>query len=386
MTQPFDPSGLRIVFFLNILRDGAGMVNRELGFAKELVKRGSSVHILSYFKPQMNPGDAGIAVCGVLPLPYFRFLYETLVAWPLARVLIFRRLKKLAPDIVCVDLPHEAYWALKFRRRLNYRVLFTYHGVDDPRYYSGKQAEYFKGLREKHNALLPRADQVVIVSDYLLEEVHEIGVEPVRIYNGVEHDVYRPDRKITATEVVAPLVLSLNRYTESKGVFSIVKAFRRALEKIPNAELVCYGIQDDPDYINRIKTFIREEGIEDRVYVFGPVDAAEMPYRMAEATLFANAALYESFGMPMAEAQACGTPCVAFAIQGIPEVVLDRQTGLLAPANDLEKYAENIVEILEHPALCKQFSENAVQHAKQFDYTQLVEQLIPVLGRLKTGS
>ncbi len=386
MNQPFDTGNLRIVFFLNVLREGAGMVNRELGFAKELSKRGASVHILSYFKPQMSLRDFGISVHGVLPLPYLNILYETLVAWPLAFLLILLKLKKLAPDIVCVDLPHEAYWALKFRALFKYKVLFTYHGIDNPEFYSGQQAEYFELMRKKHNALLPKADQVVIVSDYLFKEMHEIGVDPIRIYNGVEHDVYNPDKKITATRVTAPLVLSLNRYTKSKGVLSIVQAFSMALKKSPDAELVCYGIQDDPEYIKQIRDFIQKEDIGSHVYLFGPVDAAEMPYRMAEATLFANAALYESFGMPLAEAQACGTPCVAFSIQGIPEVVIDHQTGLLAPPGDLEKYAENIATILNTASLCNRLSENAVLHAKQFDYAILVEQLIPVLEKLKAAS
>lgn len=382
MQQSPDSDKPTVVFFLNILREGAGMVNREMGMAKELAKRDFVVHMLSYFKPQLKLGDFGISVHGVFPLPYFSFLYETLIAWPIACLLIFMRLRKIAPDIVCVDLPHEAYWALKFRKWLNYRVLFTYHGVDDPKHYTGQQADYFKKVREKHNALLPRVDQVIIVSDYLLKEVQEIGVKPIRIYNGVEHEVYRPDKIITATQVVAPLVLSLNRYTQSKGVFSIVQAFAKVLKQIPEAELVCYGIQDDPDYIKQIEAFIAEQQIGDKVYLFGPVDSAEMPYRMAEATLFANAALYESFGMPMAEAQACGTPCVAFAIQGIPEVVLDQKAGLLAPAGDLESYAQNIVALLSDPTRRKHYSEQAVAHAKQFDYALLIEQFIPVLQKL----
>ena len=41
---------LKILFYLNILRDGAGMINREIGFAEELVKRGHKVTILSHFQ------------------------------------------------------------------------------------------------------------------------------------------------------------------------------------------------------------------------------------------------------------------------------------------------------------------------------------------------
>ena len=45
---------IKVLFFLNILRKGAGMINREAAFAEELNKNGYDVSILSYFKPEMK--------------------------------------------------------------------------------------------------------------------------------------------------------------------------------------------------------------------------------------------------------------------------------------------------------------------------------------------
>jgi len=372
----------KVVFFVNILKHGAGMVNREIGFATELATRGWDITFLSYFKPQISLEQRNIKSTAVIPTPYFGWLYDTLIAWPIALTLILIKLFKIRPHIVCVDLPHEAYWALLLRPLFGYKVLFTYHGVDDPCFYTGEQADYFAKVRNDHYKLLPKADKAIIVSDYLQKQMDAIGVAATRIYNGVEHDVYNASKRLKSVDIVKPLILSLNRYTVSKGVFTIVKAFAKVLEEMPDAELVCFGIQEDRDYIRQIREFIIQEGIEDSVYLFGAVDSDEMPYRMCEATLFANAALYESFGMPMAEAEACGTPCVAFAIQGIPEVVLDKKTGLLAPAGDIDAYAQNMVQILTDSELRADYSRNAIAHCESFKYSELVNQLEPLLKEL----
>ena len=375
----------KVLFFVNILKHGAGMVNREIGFATELSKRGWDITFLSYFKSQISLSARNIKTESVIPTPYFSWLYNTRLAWPLAFILICYKLIKVRPDIVCVDLPHEAAWAIRLRRIFRYKIIFTYHGVDDPIFYEGAQAEYFEQVREDHYKLLPKVDEAIIVSDYLQEQMDNIAVKATRIYNGIEHNVFNPNKKIKCIEVVKPLVLSLNRYTVSKGVFTIVKAFAIAVKKIPNAELICYGIQEDKEYVQQIQDFIIQEGLEDSIYIFGMIDSDEMPYRMCEATLFANAALYESFGMPMAEAEACGVPCVAFDIQGIPEVVLDKKTGLLAEANNIEQFAENMVTIMTNPELRESYSNNAIEHCESFKYSSLVNQLEPLFTGLTSN-
>ena len=45
---------LKVMYYLNVLRDGAGMINREIGLAQHLQKSGHDVTILSHFRSQMN--------------------------------------------------------------------------------------------------------------------------------------------------------------------------------------------------------------------------------------------------------------------------------------------------------------------------------------------
>ncbi len=68
---------MKILFFLNIMRKGAGMINREMCFANELHRNGHEVSILSYFKPTSKVDD-GISVSCVYPSRYIDRLYNVM--------------------------------------------------------------------------------------------------------------------------------------------------------------------------------------------------------------------------------------------------------------------------------------------------------------------
>ena len=129
----------------------------------------------------------------------------------------------------------------------------------------------------------------------------------------------------------------------------------------------------------RLKTSLDVHKIDKNVYMFGPLDGAEMPYRMTPSTLFINGSVDETFCMPLLEAQACGVPCVAFAAGGIPEVVLHEKTGLLAKPGDVKEYANHIITLLKDDKLRESYAENALAHALEFTYDKLSDQLIDIL-------
>ncbi|MDF7823986.1 glycosyltransferase family 4 protein [Pontiellaceae bacterium B12227] len=370
---------LRIVIFLNILRDGAGMVNRELGFAEELAKAGADVTVLSYFKPAFIPAIEGVKIRRVLPVKYFDLLYETALGTALAWWPIRRILKELKPDVVLTDLPHETAWAVRFRKAFRYRVVYTYHGVANSKYYSGAEAVELDRAREAVHRQLKQVDQAVVVSDFLLKETRSIGVEAVRIYNGVDCRLFHPERRFQNLVCTGPVALFIGRYTECKGALYVVQAFRRALENVPNAELVMHGYMESPAYMQQIQSFIVAHGMEQQVHIFGPLDGKEMAYRIHLSHVFVNASMSESFGMPLLEAQACGVPCAAFASEGIPEVVEDGTTGYLAPPADPEELGQRLGELLADESLRLRMGAAALEHARTYQYPILKDELFQTL-------
>lgn len=370
---------MKIVIFLNILRDGAGMVNRELGFAEELAKAGAEVTILSYFKPDFIPSIKGVTVERVLPLKYYGIFYETVIGAMLAWWPIRRILKRLNPDVILTDLPHEAKWAVRFRKAFNYRVVYTYHGVANSAYYSGPEAVALDRARVAVHHQLKQVDQAIVVSDFLLQETRSMGVDAVRIHNGVDCRLFHPDRKFSNVECSKPVALFIGRYTECKGALYAVQAFHRALEKVPDAELIMHGYMESAEYMQQILSYIEMHDLGKKVHIFGPLDGKEMAYRIHLSHVFLNASMSESFGMPLLEAQACGIPCAAFASEGIPEVVVDGITGYLTPPADPECLGERLGELLADASLRKRMGAAAIKHARTYQYVQLKDELFKTL-------
>ena len=368
-----------ILFFMNILRDGAGMINREIGFVGELKKRGYNVSILSYFRPQKVLDDPSIPVDRVFRTNYHTRLYENPLFFPLAFILVFLKFLKFKPDIVFVDLAHENRWANIFRPIFSYKVISTYHGVAESRFYSGetaRQLDLFRDLSYKH---LRKSDHIIVVSDFLLEETNKLGLHARRLHNGVDAKRCNPGRRVDGLRADKPLITFIGRYTEYKGAMNVVRAFKIVQEAIPEAQLLMHGFMESGGYIDEIKGFLEDHSLKDNVYMFGPLDGAEMPYRMNASNLFINGSLYETFCMPLLEAQACGVACVAFAEGGIPEVVLDKKTGLLAKGESIEEYAQHIITLLRDPDLRRSYAKNALEHALTFTYDKLTDQLLTIL-------
>lgn len=100
------------------------------------------------------------------------------------------------------------------------------------------------------------------------------------------------------------------------------------------------------------------------VHWLGPVrDDRVLALAYSAADVMVVPSRQEAFGQTASEAQACGTPVVAFEIGGLPDIVEHGQTGWLAPASDIERMAEGIRWVLsqrETGWLAKQARERAV--------------------------
>ena len=369
---------MRILFFMNILRDGAGMINREISYAEQLVERNHTVKILSYFKPtaKVNPR---IKVSCIYPTKYIDKLYDSLVSKPYAFINIFIQLFIYKPEIVMVDLPGEARWAVMFRRFFNYKVIFTYHGVADPGFYSGEDASKLKKLRDFGHNMLKKVDRVIVVSDFLQEEVSKLGIAAQTLHNGFDQFLFNPTNYHVKER---NKLVFIGRFTEYKGAFNVVKAFARVNRQNPKAKLEMFGHLESPEYLNKIKAYIDKHSLSSAVKIAGPLTPKKTSQKMKECGLFINGSVDETFCMPLLEAQACGTPCIAFAAGGIPEVVNHGETGLLAPANDVDTMAQNIEMLLNDNKLYNQFVKNTHTHSRSFNYRVLAPQLENTLVRL----
>jgi glycosyltransferase involved in cell wall biosynthesis len=121
-----------------------------------------------------------------------------------------------------------------------------------------------------------------------------------------------------------------------------------AIAKLPRPARLT--LVDDPHPDNPARQRACALGIEDRIDVVGrvPVDTLVALYR--RAAVVAVPSLFEGFGLPAAEAMACGTPVVATAAGALPEVVGTAGGGILVRAHSADALARGLAELLAQPA------------------------------------
>jgi alpha-maltose-1-phosphate synthase len=189
---------------------------------------------------------------------------------------------------------------------------------------------------------LGMADAVIAVSQGTRDDILRVTTaSPERvhvIYNGIDPNLYRPVAKTDALTRYAidparPYVLFVGRITRQKGIVHLA----RAIPRIDRAAQVvlCAGAPDTPEVGREMEEAVALAEHERA----GVIWIREMVARDVAIQLYSHAAvfccpsIYEPFGIINLEAMACGTPVVASRVGGIPEVVVDGETGILVPVD-----------------------------------------------------
>jgi glycosyltransferase involved in cell wall biosynthesis len=126
----------------------------------------------------------------------------------------------------------------------------------------------------------------------------------------------------------APLVLAIGRLIEQKDHATLLGAFARVRDNLPEARLTILGWGRLEE---ATKARVRELELEDAVLLPGRVEPAAW---LARADVFAHTSRWEGFGIVLLEAMLAGLPVVATRVSAVPEIVVDGETGILAPVGD----------------------------------------------------
>ena len=128
-----------------------------------------------------------------------------------------------------------------------------------------------------------------------------------------------------------PFVLFVGRITRQKGIVHLVRAIRHLTPG--TAVVLCAGAPDTPEIAAEMEAAVREaQAINPNVHwIAEMVDKPTVRQLYSHAAVFACPSVYEPFGIINLEAMACETAVVASAVGGIPEVVVEGETGLLVP-------------------------------------------------------
>lgn len=126
------------------------------------------------------------------------------------------------------------------------------------------------------------------------------------------------------------------RLSKEKGLHYLLEAFAVVASRRAEARLVLAG--EGPER-RRLERLAARMGLGERVQFLGQVPHEQVPQVLQGLDIFAMPSTYEGFGVAALEAEAMEVPVVASRIHGIPDVVVDGETGLLVPPRDRQALA-----------------------------------------------
>lgn len=193
---------------------------------------------------------------------------------------------------------------------------------------------YF-GLSQAYRAVAPRHWHKLFVS--------RCGIELAAVNLAKEN--YMRQVKLNPKKKDAPIrLISVGRLHIEKGYPVMMEAFNRALKSVPNMELVMLG---DGPYRDELEAFVKEAGIEKNVIFKGAVPEQTVLDEMSHADIFALSSFMEGVPMVLMEAMVLEVPVIAPRVAGIPELVIDKENGLLFDPARAQQMAEQIVELAQ---------------------------------------
>jgi len=157
-----------------------------------------------------------------------------------------------------------------------------------------------------------------------------------------------------------PIIAYVGRIAREKGWRRIIALAERLKEN--NCHFLICGDGNERDLLERE---VKKRGLASMVTVTGYVAQDVVPVAISYATAVVLTSLHEEFGGILIEAMSMKVPQVAFKVGGIPNVVVDGETGILVPPDDIETMAQAIRELIRSPELVREMGEKSLAHVKQ---------------------
>jgi glycosyltransferase involved in cell wall biosynthesis len=186
-------------------------------------------------------------------------------------------------------------------------------------------------------------------------------------YLGVE-----PDKFPQGTRAKEPRLVFVGRLKAYKRVEMLFDV----LEAVPGVVLDVVG---EGDHRPDLEAEIERRGLGPRVVIHGYVDDETKAALYGQAWVNLTASRSEGWSLTVIEAAMCGTPSVALAVGGLPESIVDRETGLLA--HDIAELCRHTRELLENPELRDRLGAAARRRAHTFTWDRSAAVFLEVLRR-----
>lgn len=257
------------------------------------------------------------------------------------------------PVAIHASFGKSGAYALPLARRLGLPLVVTYYGGDATKTANTKDS-FIRIYNRRRAALWQDASLILACSDFIRRELIANGAPEDKIlvhHNTADPSVFQPGAK-------APILLFAGRWTEKKGIDTLIDALARLGPALQGWRVRLLG---DGALKPGLTAALADAGVDAELPGWIPAD--EMPRHLAEAMIACvpsrRAASGDAEGLPLIciEAMLAGCALAATRHAGIPECVIDGETGYLVDEGDAEGLADRLGRMLADPEATRKMGE-----------------------------
>jgi len=293
---------------------------------------------------------------------------KTISAWPQVRKQLAAVVRHIQPDIIHAQFGTAGALIGPVAQALETPLMVSFHGYD----VSALAQENF--WVQKYQVLFEQADALHAVSSHIGRQVEKLGGSPNHIYvvhNGIKLKKFENfENKHNQKQDESIRCLHVGRLVEKKAPMHLIRAFKKAKDRLTNIDINLIIAGDGPlrrDSERKAKKM----GIDGCVSFEGRVPHEKVPRLMARSDIYtmhcmtASNGDQEGMGVVFAEASAMELPIVTTRHNGIPDVVLDGETGFLVSEKDVTEMGKKIAELSRKKRLRRKLGKKGKKHIEK---------------------
>ena len=315
----------------------------------------------------------------------------------------------MAQDCAGADLVHSHTWYANFAGFTAQQLhaiphVLSAHSLEPLRPWKAEQLQggyRLSSFAEK--TAYENADGIIAVSGGMREDILRSypKVDPARVHvvhNGIDVTAWKPNPSTDVHERYgidphAPTVIFVGRITRQKGLPFLLRALATLDHGVQ--VILCAGAPDTPEIAAEVEQLVatlksKREGV---FLISEMLPRHELTQLLSHATTFVCPSVYEPLGIVNLEAMACGIPVVGTATGGIPEVIVDGETGILVPIDQVndgtgapvnpDKFvgdlSDALNEILSNPQRARTWGAAAQKRARDhFSWESIADRTVEV--------
>jgi glycosyltransferase involved in cell wall biosynthesis len=292
-------------------------------------------------------------------------------------------LKKHKIQVVLAEYGHIGALIYEACAGLDIPLVVHFHGND------ASHGPTLQLLQKEYSKMFAYAFSIISVSRAMTERLRNIGAPADKIiYNcyGVDTSLFHESDE----KWEVPTFIAVGRFVEKKAAHLTIMAFARAKEKFPRIRLVMVG---DGPLLEVCKQLAKALQIEESVEFAGIKPPEEISSFVSRSLAFVQHSVVagdgSAEGTPLAilEAGACGVPVISTRHEGIKDVVVENETGILVDEFDVEGMAEAMKHLAADPSLAREMGKKARSHInRNYSLSRHIEELTKIIIRSHQGS